>query len=368
MIKERCFQVFSPGKDVSIDESLVLFKGRLSFQQYIKSKRARFGIKLYQLCTSNGILLDFIVYHGNIAPQLIEMEEGALITERIPATLMERYFGKGHNLYIDNFYTSLRLAKYLIENGTNVTGTIRENRKQFPLELKNTSLQKGEAAFYQHDSIVIVKYRAKRDSARGQPKVVYVLSTSHGAAMKNTNRVDTDGNVIQKPTSIIDYNHNMGGVDLVDQQLDSLDVLRKSYKWYKKLFLRLVMQCALASHKLYKKQGGKDDFLFFLQDVCTLLLQNAPRLERNPSRVAIDNIARLTGRNHWPVKRETPEEWKAMKSKTKRCRVCLAKGRLTRSGKHIKTTWVCKGCPGEPGLCVEKECFELYHTQFDFSV
>ena len=59
--------------------------------------------------------------------------------------------------------------------------------------------------------------------------------------MKNTNRVDMDGNVIQKPTSIIDYNHNMGGVDLVDQQLDSLDVLRKSYKWYKKLFLMLVM-------------------------------------------------------------------------------------------------------------------------------
>ena len=32
--------------------------------------------------------------------------------------------------------------------------------------------------------------------------------------MKNTNRVDTDGNVIQKPTSIIDYNHNMGCVDV----------------------------------------------------------------------------------------------------------------------------------------------------------
>ena len=155
------------------------------------------------------------------------MEERVLITERIPATLMERYFGKSHNLYIDNFYTLLRLAKYLIENGTNVTGTIRENRIQIPLELKNTILQKGEAAFYQHDSIVILKYRAKRDSARWQPKVVYALSMSHGADMKNTKRVDTDGNVIQKPTRIIDYNHNMGGVDLVDQQLDSLDVLRK---------------------------------------------------------------------------------------------------------------------------------------------
>ena len=130
---------------------------------------------------------------------------------------MERYFGKGHNFYIDNFYTSVRCAKYLIENGTNVTGTIRENRKQFPLELKNTSLQKGGAAFYQHDSIVIAKHRAKRVSAREQPKVVYVLSTSHGAAMRKTNRVDTDGNVIQKPTSSIDYNHKMDGVDLVDQ-------------------------------------------------------------------------------------------------------------------------------------------------------
>ena len=81
-----------------------------------------------------------------------------------------------------------------------------------------------------------MKYRAKRGSARGQPKVVYVLSTSHEAPMKNTNRVDTDGNVIQKPTNIIDYNHNMGSVDLLHLQLDSLDVLRKSYKWYKSSF------------------------------------------------------------------------------------------------------------------------------------
>ena len=73
-----------------------------------------------------------------------------------------------------------------------------------------------------------MKSRAKRDSARVQPKVVYVLSISHGAAMKNTNRVNTDGNVIQKPTSIIDYNHNMGGVDLVD--VDQLDRLRCAKK------------------------------------------------------------------------------------------------------------------------------------------
>ena len=59
MIKDQCGKVYSPGKSLSMDESLVLFKERLSFKQYISSKRARFGIKLYQLCTFNGILLDF---------------------------------------------------------------------------------------------------------------------------------------------------------------------------------------------------------------------------------------------------------------------------------------------------------------------
>ena len=60
--------------------------------------------------------------------------------------------------------------------------------------------------------------------------------------MGHTNKRDKDGNVIQKPTCIDAYTHSMGGVDLMDQQLDGINVLRKSYKWYKKLFLRLVTQ------------------------------------------------------------------------------------------------------------------------------
>ena len=89
---------------------------------------------------------------------------------------------------------------------------------------------------------------------------------------------------------------------MMDQQLDVIDVLRKSYKWYKKLFLRLVMQHSLSAYKLYKLQGGKDDFLHFLLDVCTHLFINAPRLERPMKITTVDSIARLTGRNHWPAK------------------------------------------------------------------
>ena len=53
--------------------------------------------------------------------------------------------------------------------------------------------------------------------------------------MKNTAVRDQEGNAVQKPACILSYNTEMGGVDMVDQQLHSLTVMRKSYKWYKKV-------------------------------------------------------------------------------------------------------------------------------------
>ena len=81
----------------------------------------------------------------------------------------------------------------------------------------------------------------RKTDQNGKPKEVYVLSAAHAPAMRHTKKRDKDGNIITKPTCIISYNCNMGGVDMMDQQLDAVDVLRKSYTWYKKLFLRLVM-------------------------------------------------------------------------------------------------------------------------------
>ena len=45
ILRNRFRTVYNPGRNLSVDESLVLFKGRLHFRQYIKTKRARFGIK-----------------------------------------------------------------------------------------------------------------------------------------------------------------------------------------------------------------------------------------------------------------------------------------------------------------------------------
>ena len=62
-------------------------------------------------------------------------------------------------------------------------------------------------------------------------------------------------------------------------------------------------------------------------------ITDCPRLERPSRRQAVGNIVRLTGKNYWPARRETLAEWKGAKSKLKRCRVYMAKGKKTQGGK-----------------------------------
>jgi hypothetical protein len=57
--------LYLPGQNIAIDESLTLWRGRLSFRQYIPLKSSKFGIKSYELCeSSSGYLWSFIIYTG----------------------------------------------------------------------------------------------------------------------------------------------------------------------------------------------------------------------------------------------------------------------------------------------------------------
>ena len=49
----------------------------------------------------------------------------------------------------------------------------------------------------------------------------------------------------------------------------------------------------------------------------------------------------------------------------KRCRVCYARGIRTKAGRDVKTVYICKDCPSEPGLHPGL-CFEVYHTKIDY--
>ena len=74
LIRQRCQSFVTPGRDIAVDESLMLWKGRLGFKQFIRTKRSRFGIKVFVLCPSDakwsGYSLNFEARMTKVAPHL----------------------------------------------------------------------------------------------------------------------------------------------------------------------------------------------------------------------------------------------------------------------------------------------------------
>ena len=52
------------GKNLSFDESMMLWRRRLIFKQYTKNERSKYGIKFCELITNEGKLLNTLVYSG----------------------------------------------------------------------------------------------------------------------------------------------------------------------------------------------------------------------------------------------------------------------------------------------------------------
>ena len=111
--------VYVPDINLSVDEELVLWKGRLQFRQYIPLKRSRFGIKIYCLRESNRYTYRMQVYtrKNNSARVVYTVIEGDAEhwskTEKIALHLMMSLLGKDYQLYCDNFYAFVQLFTYL---------------------------------------------------------------------------------------------------------------------------------------------------------------------------------------------------------------------------------------------------------------
>ena len=59
--------VYSPLKHISIDESIIGFKGRLSWIQYMLKKPTKWGIKVWVLAdSSNGYVWNLQLYTGKV--------------------------------------------------------------------------------------------------------------------------------------------------------------------------------------------------------------------------------------------------------------------------------------------------------------
>jgi hypothetical protein len=233
-------EVYIPSEYISLDESLLIWKGRLLFKQYVPMKRARYGIKQSVVAEDTGYVYRIKVYTGKEDQEatifgnyeLSNETEAKTKTDKLVIYMLSGMLNKGYKLFVDNYYSSQKLFTFLHNHGTNACGTIAKNR--IPREVKITKIPKGESAAWRCDNLLCLKYHDRKE--------VHMLTTMHD---ESTTQVPlrsrrSANNFANKPNCIISYNKHMGGVDRVDQLLQPFNANRKTLKWYRKLVIHFL--------------------------------------------------------------------------------------------------------------------------------
>ena len=353
------FRCYSPQKNLSIDEGGCPYKGRISFRVYNPMKPNKWSIKTFQLCESEtGYTLNVQVYDGS--PQTWDESLGlppnASVTQILVMKLLKdaQCLQKGHHLYMDNYYNSPDMFQQLEKQGVLAAGTVSLARKNTPKVCKVKPMKnvppalRGKVLWSRKDNLLCLVWYDKRRVA--------TLSTIHKAeAVKALNCRKKE---VVKPVVVADYCKYMFGVDLSDQKAYYYTPLRRSYKWWRKLFFHLLNVCVLNAHVLHTKYAKvKLNLYEFRRELALALIcrgQVTSRLPRSVGSQPCD--ARLTER-HFPAYNHFSAAQKERYSSTKKRkkhppRKCLVCGH--------ESVYRCPDC----NVCLcPVDCFRIYHTE-----
>jgi len=219
---------YNPSENLAVDE-VVSFKGRVIFKQYIPKKRKHFGIKIFKLCDLTGYTCDMSVYLGKDRQR---MAQHVTATHATVAELTRKIEGRGHKLYMDNFFSSPELFDDLANKQIYCCGTVGPNRKGMPqdLVLKTTKLKRGDIHVRTRAGLTAVLWWDKRD--------ICMLTNIHSAPAEGN--FCSEGGKAIKLQIVMDYNHHMSFVDTGNRMANSYSISRCTFKWTKKIVLSSV--------------------------------------------------------------------------------------------------------------------------------
>ena len=123
LLKGRFSSVYIPGAVVTVDETMIPWRGRLLFKQYIPGKAHIYGIKMYKLAATNGYTWSYLIYTGDQDPMA-----GVGHAETVVMNLLDGLSECHRTVVADNFFTSISLAKRLLAHDTYLIGTLRSIR------------------------------------------------------------------------------------------------------------------------------------------------------------------------------------------------------------------------------------------------
>ena len=205
-LQDRCRMLVVPSKNLSLDEGLLAYKGRLSIKVYNPKKPKKCGVKFFFVTVSNtGYVLDFSIYPGVFSTLRDTVFQ-----------LVDRFRGKGYHLFMDNYYNSVALAQELYDAGIHCSGTLRLVRGA-PTVLKDVSqnprlLPKGETLWRRKKDVFYILWNDVR--------LVPMITTSHEPIREEVTqrrkkrqhgRVHYEEVQVQRPTVIGHYNRYIWG-------------------------------------------------------------------------------------------------------------------------------------------------------------
>ena len=199
LVVENFKSYYQPHQHIAIDESMISYKGRLSFIQYLPKKPHKWGLKAWVMADStNGYTWGWKLYTGKEGGATEHGLAHRVVMELVNDQRLEQ-----------NFYSSPTLFKALTDSGFGACGTARKDRRGIPKSVSTANLQKGETQSIRDGGILSLKWRDKRD--------VLMLSTFHDDTMVGKSRRSRTAvggiETIQKPCVVEEYNQFMGGVD-----------------------------------------------------------------------------------------------------------------------------------------------------------
>lgn len=325
---------FEPYESVTIDEQLFPYRGRTKFTQYIPSKPAKYGIKVWWACDAKTKYpLQGKLYTGKEGEQR-ETNQG----ENVLMSLANRYTNSGRTIIADNFFTTLDAAKRLSSIGLAYVGTIRSNKRCLPKEVKKDSKRPVlSSVFGFYDNLIsLCSYVPKKN------KAVNLLSTVH-----YTKKVE---GVAKKPEAILFYNSTKAGVDTMDQMVTHYSTKRSTRRWPLAFFCNMIDVMGLAAYIICNENiegTRKEKRRLFLNTLSKQLvlantenrMNNNHILGQHSTRLAIESFF---GRplnipsNMLPNQQSGPSTLNSRKD----CRICVTQDEKLRR----KTRFYCTKC------------------------
>lgn len=349
-LSEKFIYFYQPSKTVSIDESMILFKGRSSLKQYMPNKPIKRGYKIWVRASASGYVDQFQIYTGKVDNKT-ELNLGS----RVVLDLTRSLQNKNYTVYFDNYFNSLSLLRKLRKENIYACGTIRKNRKELPTDLKiDKLLKRGESDWrITDDGISCLKWIDKR--------TVLMASNFHRPDLTETvmrKKKNGEKEEISCPVIIKDYNANMGFVDKADMLKSTYEIDRKSKKWWHRIMWHFVDVSVVNSYIIYNERIGSKsmDLKTFRLSVALGLVGADPELPRRGRPSGEPSVSRFKPNVPFEIRWDKVAHM-PVHSTSRRCALCSSKE------EQHRTKWSCTTC--EVGLCLndKKNCFQKFHNK-----